>query len=308
MADVGIGSLFHIIHVSETLQPLDAFYDDVFGPRRGIMDGGYSAMEKRDASLIAIGNCIVEPMAPSKNVEGWDVMPVGRFWQKFGSHWHSLAWYCRETGAIWDRLEPRGVRMVTDGGNPLNGRPTGEMSATSHGSLFTHPKDTGTQLEFYPRVMPNDPRFLPGWDGNWWATHHPLGVRRLGYATLVVRDMDRAVDMYVNGLGGQPLHEGESALTGTRNVYVLVGTDTIVELATPLDGDSVAGRDMAAYGDMLHAVAFRVESLPAAEKHLAEKGIGIIGRDEHTILADPDKTFGAPFRFTTWDVPGDPRN
>lgn len=308
MADVGITDLFHIIHVSETLEPLDAFYDDVFGPRRGIMDGNYSAMEKRDASLVAIGNCIIEPMAPSKNVEGWDVMPVGRFWKKFGSHWHSLAWYCTETGAIWDQLVPRGVRMVTDGGNPLDGRPTGERSATSNGSLFTHPKDTGTQLEFYPHVMPSDPRFAPGWDGEWWAANHPLGLRRLAYATLVVRDMDRAVDMYVGGLGGKLLHKDTSALTGTRNVYVLIGADTIVELASPASGDSPAGQDLAAYGDMLHAVAFRVNSLQAAEKHLAGKGIGVIARDDHTIVADPQKTFGAPFRFTTWDVPGDPRN
>jgi catechol 2,3-dioxygenase-like lactoylglutathione lyase family enzyme len=308
MADVGITDLFHIIHVSETLEPLDAFYDDVFGPRRGIMDGNYSAMEKRDASLVAIGNCIIEPMAPSKNVEGWDVMPVGRFWKKFGPHWHSLAWYCTETGAIWDQLVPRGVRMVTDGGNPLDGRPTGERSATSNGSLFTHPKDTGTQLEFYPHVMPSDPRFAPGWDGEWWAANHPLGLRRLAYATLVVRDMDRAVDMYVGGLGGKLLHEDTSALTGTRNVYVLIGADTIVELASPASGDSLAGQDLTAYGDMLHAVAFRVNSLPAAEKHLAGKGIGVIARDDHTIVADPQKTFGAPFRFTTWDVPGDPRN
>ena len=308
MTDVGITDIFHIIHVSETLEPLDTFYDDVFGPRRGIMDGNYSAMEKRDASLVAIGNCIIEPMAPSKHVEGWDVMPVGRFWKKFGSHWHSLAWYCTETGAIWDRLEPRGVRMVTDGGNPLNGRPTGERSATSNGSLFTHPKDTGTQLEFYPHVMPTDPRFAPGWDGEWWAANHPLGLRRLAYATLVVRDMDRAVDMYVGGLGGRMLHENTSDLTGTRNIYVLIGTDTIVELASPANGDSLAGQDLAGHGDTLHAVAFRVNSLPAAEKHLADKDIGVIARDDHTIITDPQKTFGAPFRFTTWDVPGDPRN
>jgi hypothetical protein len=103
-------------------------------------------------------------------------------------------------------------------------------------------KDTGTQLEFCPRVMPTGPRF-------WWATHHPLGVRRLAYA-----------------------------------------------------------QDLAAYGDMLRATAFRVRSPAAAEKHLAGQGIPIIGRDDHTILADPQKTSGAPSRFTTWDVPGDPRN
>ena len=77
-----------------------------------------------------------------------------------------------------------------------------------------------------------------------------------------------------------------------------------MELAVPV----LAGRDLAAYGDMLHATTFRVENLAAAETHLADKGIGIIDRDEHTILADPQKTFGAPFRFTTWDVPGDPRD
>lgn len=91
-------------------------------------------------------------------------------------------------------------------------RPWGRSTpstTTSNGSLFTHPKDTGTQLEFYPHVMPSDPRFAPGWDGEWWAANHPLGV---------------------------------------------------------------------------------------------------IARDDHTIVADPQKTFGAPFRFTTWDVPGGPRN
>lgn len=113
MADVGIGDIFHIIHVS-----------------------------------------IIEPMAPSKHVEGWEVMPVGRFWQKFGSHWHSLAWYCRETGAIWDRLEPRGVRMVTDGGNPLNGRPTGE-----HHTILADPQKTfGAQFRFTTWDVPGDPR------------------------------------------------------------------------------------------------------------------------------------------------------
>jgi catechol 2,3-dioxygenase-like lactoylglutathione lyase family enzyme len=307
MPDLGIGDLFHIIHINEALQPLDAWYDDVFGPRRGLMDGGYSALEKRDASLIVIGDAIIEPMAPSKNVEGWEAMPVGRFWKKFGSHWHSLAWYCDDVGPIWERMGQRGVRMVTDGGNPIIGRPTGERSETSNGSLFTHPRDTGTQLEFYPKVMATDPRRKPDWDARYWADNHPLSLERLAYATLVVRDMDRAIDTYAEGLGGELLHAGESALTGTRNAYVLVGTSTIIELATPTGDDSLAARDLAAYGDMLHAVAWRVDDLAAAEKHLASKGIPVIGRDEHTILADPEKTFGAPFRFTTWDVPGDPR-
>jgi hypothetical protein len=54
-------------------------------------------------------------------------------------------------------------------------------------------------------------------------------------------------------------------------------------------------------------VAWRVSSLDATEQYLAAKGVPVIGRDDNTILADPALTFGGPLRFTTWDVPGDPR-
>lgn len=305
MPDLGIGKLFHIIHMSETLKPLDDWYDDFYGPRRGMMDGGYSALEKRDASLVVIADAIIEPMAPSTNVEGWEVMPVGRFWRKFGSRWHSLAFYCDETGPIWERMKERGVRMVTDGGNPVAGRPTGERTETSHGSLFTHPRDTGTQLEFYPHIMPADPRFAADWAPR-WSARHPLGIDRLSHATLAGRDMDTMIDMYVEGLGGRVLHEGSSKLTGTRNAYVLLG-DTIIELAVPTDDASLAARDVAAFGDTLHAVTWRVASLDAAAEYLTAKNVPVIGRDDRTLLADPEHTFGAPVRFTTWDVPGDPR-
>jgi len=41
---------------------------------------------------------------------------------------------------------------------------------------------------------------------------------------------------------------------------------------------------------------------------MADVGITSLFRIIHTIVADPQKTFGAPFRFTTWDVPENPRN
>ena len=38
---LNIGKMFHIVHISEVLGPLDAWYDDVFAPKRGIMDNNY---------------------------------------------------------------------------------------------------------------------------------------------------------------------------------------------------------------------------------------------------------------------------
>src|ERR1700760_3943404 len=165
-----IGRLFHIIHVAEDLDPLDAWYDDVFAPRRGILDQHFSEVEKRDASLIVIADAIIEPMAQSK-VEWAELMPVGRFTARFGRHWHSLAWYVDDVGPLWESLHDRQIRLYTDGGIPLPERP-------SDGSLFTHPKETHTQLEFYPHIMPSDVRFDADFDTRAWE-QHPLGISRL---------------------------------------------------------------------------------------------------------------------------------
>jgi hypothetical protein len=83
----------------------------------------------------------------------------------------------------------------------------------------------------------------------------------------------------------------------------------VLELTHPTRSDSVAGKDLAAYpGGMCHAMTFTVADLDQAAAHLADAGVGVLGRDDTTIVVDPADSFGAPFRFTTWRVPGDPRD
>ncbi|MCW2522239.1 MAG: hypothetical protein JWO63_574, partial [Frankiales bacterium] len=65
---MAIGKLFHIIHITDDLAELDAWYDEVFAPMRGLLDNDYLDTEKRDASLIIIGDAIVEPLAPAFHV------------------------------------------------------------------------------------------------------------------------------------------------------------------------------------------------------------------------------------------------
>jgi hypothetical protein len=58
-----IGKLFHVAHITEDLAPLDAWYDRVFAPVRGVMDGHYAARVQRLGSLLVIGDAIVEAIA-----------------------------------------------------------------------------------------------------------------------------------------------------------------------------------------------------------------------------------------------------
>ncbi len=304
---LGIDEIYHVIHLNDTLPPLDAWYDDVFSPRRGMLDNHYSSHEQRYASLLTIGDCVVEALAPSQDVEGWDAMPIGRYYKKFGPHWHSLAWYVDDVGVVWDRLRSHGIRVLLGGGAGVTDeRPTDDVP------IFTHPKDTITQLQFMKRHGPSvpddyhrpgivDPRFLPGWSPTWWATNHGLTLDRLAYVTIVTSDLERAASIFIDALDGVPVGEGESALTATRDLYVAIGKQVVVQLSQPLQSDSLAGRDQEKNGDTIHAVCFKVRDLAAAERHLKEKHIDIVDRDDQTIITDPSTTFHVPYRFTTAD-------
>jgi catechol 2,3-dioxygenase-like lactoylglutathione lyase family enzyme len=306
---MSVGRLFHMAHITEELDPLDAWYDRVFAPMRGIMQGNYEKSIRRMASMFVIGDAVIEAMAPSPEPEA-ALMPIGRFFAKFGSHWHSVAWYDDDVRTTWDRLAAQGIQ-VSDAG--------GRTEPPQEGDIYTHPKSTFTQLEFYqPQVASGgpqapgsfaDPRFEPGWAERWQASPNPLGVERMASVTILVPDLERATTVYCDGLGANLLDRGSSELTGTRSVFVGLGTETVVELAQPTDADCVAGRDLAAYpGGTCHAMTFTVADLEVVSAHLGQVGVSVLGRDETTIVADPKDSFGAPFRFTTERVPGDPRD
>lgn len=178
-------------------------------------------------------------------------------------------------------------------------------------AIMTHPKDTVTQLEFFnpegSQVGAMDPRrngtdFDPGW----WIENHPVKTPGLAYTTVLTKDLDRATGIYTGVLGGELLFKSSSKLTGTDDVYVLVG-DTVVQLSTPNTSGTLAAADMEANGEIHHAAAFRVQDLDATQAYFESKGITVLARDEHTMITDPATTHGALFRWTTWDVPGGPR-
>jgi hypothetical protein len=300
--------LFHLFHMSDDFERLHAWYHDVFAVQGGWHGPDhYAPSEKRYADLLTVVDTVVEPMAPAKDVEGWEQMPVGRFETKFGSRWHSIAWFVSDIFALYDALKDNDVRFFAGGGVSVAERPTRSIP------LYTHPKDTMGQLEFIERRIlegrpsGDDPRFQPGYDARWWVDNHPLGLERLGWITTVTGDVAAAKRIYGDVLGGRQIHEAESTLTDTQGVFLAMGDHTVLELATPLSKDSLAGADHAKYGDILHAVTWKVVDLDRAESYLGSKGIRTLDRDGSTLIADPATTFGAVMRFTTADVPGDPR-
>jgi catechol 2,3-dioxygenase-like lactoylglutathione lyase family enzyme len=302
---VTIGRNFHIVHMTGDLKQLDAWYYDVFSVRRYMPDS-YMPAEKRDASLVVLGDLCMEPLAPAFHVEGWDAMPLGRFYQRFGSRLHSLAWYVDDgLDELYQRLQEAGIRMFGTGGVTQDG-------STPAGALFTHPRDTFTQLEFIPTpdargpLGRRDPRMAPDWTPSWWADAHPLHIERFSHATVSVHDVDTARDLYVDVLGSTVLHEGPSSFASTQSAFLLVG-DLVVELAQPTDDASPIAHDLERFGPSLVAIMFTVRDLAAAEEYLGRKGVRFATNDGVTLTSDPETTQGSVMSFTTANIPGDPR-
>ncbi|TDD38359.1 hypothetical protein E1287_06030 [Actinomadura sp. KC06] len=285
-----IGRFYHAIHMVSDLDAADGWYDRVFGVERFYK--GHLAVEKRDASLVVIADFVMEPMMSSR-LPGAEATPVGRFYARFGQHLHSLAWYVKDLRGLYERLRSAGVRVTGPGGSDME-------SEEFPGSLYTHPRDSHGAIEFVDVEAVSgleDPRFRPGFSTSYWSDVHPLGVERVAYMTVVVRDLERAVAFYAGALGGEVLHRGRGA-DATDSVFVHVGEDTVIELARPDGEESRAGRDLARNGEIMHSVTFKVRDLDAARKHLASCGVRIAERQSDDLVLDPDDCFGAVLRLT----------
>jgi catechol 2,3-dioxygenase-like lactoylglutathione lyase family enzyme len=298
-----LGQNFHIIHMAGDLKELDAWYYDIFSVQR-FMPDSYMPAEIRDASLVLLGNLCLEPLAPAFRVEGWDAKPLGRFYRRLGQRFHSLAWYVDEgMDDLFHSLRGAGIRCYGTGGVPLAGEEPPQ-------TVFTHPRDTFTQLEFVARDVSEslrDPRVRPGWSPGWWADRHPLHIQKFSHATVSTQDLSTALEVYVGVLQGRLVHESDDESNRTSRAFVLVGDDLMVELAQPRDESSAIAQDMRRFHESIYSVTYKVADLVEAEEYLTAKGVKFSTNDGVTLVTDPATTHGCVMAFTNWSIPGDPR-
>jgi catechol 2,3-dioxygenase-like lactoylglutathione lyase family enzyme len=289
-----LGKIFHLVHITDDLPALESWYDDVFSVRRGWLDHHYAESEQRDASLVTLADVVIEPLAPAFRIDGWDRYPLGRFYNRFGSHWHSIAWYCDDAEPYWRLMRENGIRVFGPAGGQSDEPPAPDSP------VFTHPKDTITQIQFDPprESRRRDPRLHPEYNPHWWLTEHPLGLYGLSYTTVLTRDLARGEHIFADVLGGDVLERSVSELTGTDDIYIRLG-EAVVQLSKPTSDHGIAADDLASSGEVHHAACFRVDDLDRAEEYLASKGIKTLARDDQTILSLPETTHGAAFRWTT---------
>ncbi|MCC6437681.1 MAG: VOC family protein [Acidimicrobiales bacterium] len=290
-----VGKLFHLAHLVDDLDVVDAWYDDVFACERFYR--GYEKPARRTASLLVISDMVMEPIMASSAPEdaGW---PLQKFRQRFGNRLHSIAWYVDDITACSAHLTASGIRQVG-----LTGKPVDDPKQAV--AVWTHPKDSKALWEFCEPGFARDPRLADGWTADRWRSH-PLGIERTAYVTVLFEDLDESEALYGDALLGRLLHREE--VPGSHlAAYYAVGQETVIEALQPLDADSDAGRDLAANGEGVHALTFASSDLKRAAAFLQSKGQRLVGRSDDTFAVDLDPSFGLNVGFTSRSIPNDAR-
>ncbi len=291
-----IGKLFHLTHVVNDLDAVDKWYDDVFSCKRFYK--GYEKLAGRDASLLVIGEVLMEPMTPAKR-ENLRNLSVKKFHDRFGQHFHSIAWYVDDVEDISTRLDQANLRLFNIVGTQV--KPPHKMAA-----IWTHPKETPGQLEFaLPGDFTKDPRFEPAWSNELWCKH-PLGILGASHIGVVVRELPAAKRLYCEVLGGTLMHE-EEIQGRKKSAFVAIGEDSVVELIQPHSPSSLEGRDLERNGEGVHSLIFKTSDLGKARDFLKAKHHQPEPDGADSIVLGPDQAFGMVFGFTQRTLPNDPR-
>src|SRR5579863_3635197 len=128
-------------------------------------------------------------------------------------------------------------------------------------------------LEFFEpgEHQPVDPRFAAHWPAfrnEFWTEGHPLGLRRLSHVTVVVADHRATAGFYVDVLDSLKLPEQPSSVIGAEATFVLVGEDTVVELAQPVTNECPIRSDLETVGDCVTGATFTVKDIEAVVTRL----------------------------------------
>lgn len=122
---------------------------------------------------------------------------------------------------------------------------------------------------------------------------HPLGATGVAGVTVLVRELDQAVDLYARQLGLQPAAGRGATAEGAEQASFAVG-DCVIRLLAP-GGSTALQQELATWGEGLHEIRLRVADLERAGELLARNGVTAeaLPSEERALLVPPEAALGA---------------
>ena len=109
--------------------------------------------------------------------------------------------------------------------------------------------------------------------------------------SVVVRDLEQAIETYTKRFGLRVHHRGESKEFGFKNAILPTGLGHI-ELLQPTDATKAVGKFLEKHGEGVYLVGFDVKDIPGAVNHLEAQGVRVDHRRPDTASVHPRDAHG----------------
>lgn len=133
-----------------------------------------------------------------------------------------------------------------------------------------------------------------------------LGLERLDHIAIVVRDLEPAVLLFRDLLGGEFIGGGDDAIHAMRTLQFALPPGVKIELMTPIGPDSHLHRFLAEHGGGFHHATLFVQDVAAAAEELVAAGFEVVDTDlrrsswQETYIR-PRSGFGTLLQLVTSD-------
>ncbi len=98
-----------------------------------------------------------------------------------------------------------------------------------------------------------------------------MALTEVDHVAIAVRDLDAAIEWYAETLGAQLSHREVIEKDGVEEALLAVA-DSFIQLLTPIRDDSPVAKFLAAKGEGIHHVGYRVEDCAIALNQAVEAG------------------------------------
>ena len=109
--------------------------------------------------------------------------------------------------------------------------------------------------------------------------------------SVVVRDLDAAIERYTRLFGLTVHRRAESKEFGFKNAILPTGIGHI-ELLQPTDSAKAIGKFLAKHGEGVYLVGFEVKDIPGAVAHLRKEGARVDDRRPNIAWVHPQDAHG----------------
>jgi len=109
--------------------------------------------------------------------------------------------------------------------------------------------------------------------------------------SVVVRDLDEAVERFTKLFGLRVYRRGESATFGFKNAILPTGIGHI-ELLQPTDPDKAVGRFLAKHGEGVYLVGFECQDVPGSVAKLRADGARVDSPRPDIAWVHPREAYG----------------